>query len=564
MIGRTVTQWMAVVAGAGMLVLSGCTSEDSPPPAPESVETRTSSPAAPLTVVADGTDVASSIQASSQLFEESAVVIVAPAGNPDVQEIAARASVGIGVPLLVAEPAPKGKDKTSTPEPSASNPALSKELKRLGATTIVAVGDVTGLPGKGKDGDGPAIVRVGPKAAGLGKALGMKLGGAEPADALTLPAKVAAMTPGTPARKEAASDNPDDAVPAVDRDQPLDDTIALSVDAPEQIPAIATARAAGVPVHLLPATAVNPQTSPAVIEALRASGAVKTLAFGAPFQAEPALDWKIRSAKAGVQLPGGGQLIFGQRQYVALYGVPGTGVLGVLGEQNSTAAVQRARDMAAVYQPLTDKTVVPMFEMMATVAAAQAGPDGNYSNEIPIEELRPWIEEATAAGLYVVIDLQPGRTDFLTQAKLYQPLLEMPHVGLALDPEWRLGPNQRHLVQIGSVTAAEINGVTQWLADLVNEKALPQKMLVLHQFQLRMIQDRAAIDMSRPEIAMIIHADGQGSQPAKQDTWNALREGAPAGMAWGWKNFYDEDLPVLTPQQTMTQVFPVPDLVTYQ
>jgi hypothetical protein len=392
----------------------------------------------------------------------------------------------------------------------------------------------------------------------------MKLGGAEPADALTLPAKVAAMAPGTPVRNEDASDSPDDAVPTVDRDEPLDDTIALSVDSPEQIAAIATARAAGVPVHLLPATAVNPQTSPAVIEALHASAAVKTLAFGAAFQAEPALDWKIRSAKAGVQLPGGGQLIFGQRQYVALYGVPGTGVLGVLGEQNSTAAVQRAKDMAAVYQPLTDKTVVPMFEMMATVAAAQAGPDGNYSNEIPIEELRPWIEEATAAGLYVVIDLQPGRTDFLTQAKLYQPLLEMPHVGLALDPEWRLGPNQRHLVQIGSVSAAEINGVTQWLADLVNEKALPQKMLVLHQFQLRMIQDRAAIDMSRPEIAMIIHADGQGSQPAKQDTWNALREGAPAGMAWGWKNFYDEDLPVLTPEQTMRQVSPVPDLVTYQ
>jgi hypothetical protein len=204
-----------------------------------------------------------------------------------------------------------------------------------------------------------------------------------------------------------------------------------------------------------------------------------------------------------------------------------------------------------------------MFEMMATVAAAQAGPDGNYSNELPMEELRPWIEEATAAGLYVVIDLQPGRTDFLTQAKLYQPLLEMPHVGLALDPEWRLRPDQVHLRQIGSVSAAEINGVTQWLADLVNTKALPQKMLVLHQFQLRMIEDRESVDMSRPEIAMVIHADGQGSQPAKQDTWNALRDGAPEGMAWGWKNFYDEDLPMLTPEQTM-RVLPVPDLVTYQ
>jgi hypothetical protein len=563
MIARSFTRWMAVVACAGMLALSGCTAEDAPPPVPENVETKTSSPAAALTMVADDTDIGSAIQASGEVFEESAVVVVAPAGNPAVQELAARASVGMGVPLLVAEAAPKGKGKTTAPEPGARNSPLPKELNRLGASTIVAVGDLTGLPGTSEDGKGPTIVRVGPNPAALGKALGMQLGGSEPADVATLAAKVAVMAPGTPERDESAATT-DDAVPVIDRAQPLDDVVALSIDAPQQIPAIATARAAGVPVHLLPATTVNPQTSQAVIDALHSRAAGKTLALGAAFQAEPALDWKIRSAKTGFQFPGGGQLLFGQRQYVALYGVPGTGVLGVLGEQDSTAAVQRARDMAALYQPLTDKTVVPMFEMMATVASATAGADGNYSAEIPIEELRPWIDEAAAAGLYVVIDLQPGRTDFLTQAQQYQPLLELPNVGLALDPEWRLQPDQVHLRQIGSVTAAEVNSVIQWLADLTSEKALPQKMLVLHQFQLRMIQDRPAIDMSRPEIGMVIHADGQGSQPAKQDTWNALRDGAPVGMAWGWKNFYDEDLPVLTPEQTMRNVSPVPDLVTYQ
>jgi len=564
MIARTFTRWMAVVGCASMLTLSGCTVEDSSPPVPENVETKTSSPTAALTVVADGADIGSSIQASREVFDESAVVVVAPSGNPEVQELAARASVGMGVPLLVAEAAPKEKGKTATPRPGTGKSPVSTELNRLGASTVVIVGDVTRLPGERDDGDDRTIVRVRPNAAAVGKTLGMDLGGSEPAGTMTLPAQVAAMAPGTPARDRFPSAKTDDAVPVVDRDQPLDDLVALSIDAPEQIAAIATARAVGVPVHLLPATAVNPQASETVIDALHSSAAGKTLALGSAFQAEPALDWKIRSAKTGFQLPGGGQLLFGPRQYVALYGVPGTGVLGVLGEQNATAAVQRAQDMAAVYQPLTDKTVVPMFEMMATVASATAGDDGNYSTEIPVEELRRWIDEAAAAGLYVVIDLQPGRTDFLTQAQLYQPLLELPNVGLALDPEWRLLPGQVHLRQIGSVTAAEINSVIQWLADLTNEKALPQKMLVLHQFQLRMIQDRPAIDMSRPEIGMVIHADGQGSQPAKQDTWNALREGAPAGMAWGWKNFYDEDLPVLTPEQTMRDVSPVPDLVTYQ
>ncbi|GAB2600497.1 hypothetical protein [Pseudactinotalea suaedae] len=87
---------------------------------------------------------------------------------------------------------------------------------------------------------------------------------------------------------------------------------------------------------------------------------------------------------------------------------------------------------------------------------------------------------------------------------------------------------------------------------------------MLHQFQLRMITDRQDIDMSRSEVALLIHADGLGSQGAKQATWQALHEGAPEGIRWGWKNFVDEDQPMLTPEQTYATVDPVPDFVSYQ
>jgi hypothetical protein len=33
---------------------------------------------------------------------------------------------------------------------------------------------------------------------------------------------------------------------------------------------------------------------------------------------------------------------------------------------------------------------------------------------------------------------------------------------------------------------------------------------------------------------------------------------------WGWKNFYDEDAPMLTPAQTADQVDPFPQLISYQ
>jgi hypothetical protein len=137
-------------------------------------------------------------------------------------------------------------------------------------------------------------------------------------------------------------------------------------------------------------------------------------------------------------------------------------------------------------------------------------------------------------------------------------------VGLALDPEWRLGPGEVHLTQIGSVSIDEVNRVVTWLADLTRAGDLPQKLLVLHQFQVRMIPERERLDTSRDELAVMVHADGQGTQGDKQATWQALRQTDPDAVSWGWKNFYDEDAPMLTPEETIAQVNPRPQLISYQ
>src|SRR5665647_2145757 len=210
---------------------------------------------------------------------------------------------------------------------------------------------------------------------------------------------------------------------------------------------------------------------------------------------------------------------------VALYGTPTFPGLGILGEQDAAASVARVQGLAAEYQALTPDTVVGAFEIIVTIASAGPGEDGYYSNELPAETLIPWVEAARDAGVYVVLDLQPGRTDFLTQAKLYEPLLLYPNVGLAMDPEWRLGPDQVHLVQIGSVDVSEVNAVGDYLAVLTRTNHLPQKLLVLHQFMLRMIQGRENLNTTHEELAVLIHADGQGSQGGKNRTWQALHVG---------------------------------------
>lgn len=319
--------------------------------------------------------------------------------------------------------------------------------------------------------------------------------------------------------------------------------------------------------HRVTATAAeDPRADPDLITALAEApegGGVAFLGDGWAGVDRGAWGWQLEVARTGVQLPGGGQVMFPHRRLVALYGHPQGGALGVLGEQPATQAVDRARELAAEYDQLVDEPVIPAFEIIATVASGSTGAHGDYSRRSPMEELRPWVDAARDADLYVVLDLQPGRTDFLTQAREYEELLLEPHVGLALDPEWRLEPGQRHLRQIGSVTGEEVNTVITWLADLTREHALPQKLLIVHQFKPSMIRDRRLIDPSREELAVLIQMDGQGSQGAKLATYaNIVRE-APDGIWWGWKNFFDEDHQLRSPADTVA-LDPTPWFVSYQ
>ncbi len=266
--------------------------------------------------------------------------------------------------------------------------------------------------------------------------------------------------------------------------------------------------------------------------------------------------WQLEVIRRGEELPGGGLLLFEPgdehpgRRLVAAYGHPSTAGLGVLGEQGPEEAVERLRSIAEGYGA-DGSAVLPAFEIIATVASASAGADGDYSSVTDHEAIRPWIETAAANGVYVVLDLQPGRSDFLSQAKHYEEFLRLPHVGLALDPEWRLKPHEVHLRQVGTVDAAEINQVVDWLAGIVREEALPQKLLIVHQFRFSMITNRELIE-TPPELAVLIHMDGQGSLGAKYNTWNTLTGEPDADrFHWGWKNFYDEDSPMATPEQVL-------------
>jgi hypothetical protein len=255
--------------------------------------------------------------------------------------------------------------------------------------------------------------------------------------------------------------------------------------------------------------------------------------------------------------------MFPGRTLVALYGHPGAPSLGALGRQDLAASIAQAKQLAAGYRGRVAGPVIPTFEIIATVATREPGADGTYSTQWPASKLRPWVDAATEHGMYVIIDLQPGRSTLLSQANAYVDLLRSPNVGLAIDPEWKLAPGERPLHGIGSVDAAEVNGVISWLSRLTAANHLPQKVLVLHQFTPSMLRDEDRIVTDDDHVTVLVHMDGQGSQAGKEAAWASVVRAAPPGVHFGWKNFFEWDIPMLDPAETLAHE-PVPLMISYQ
>ena len=259
------------------------------------------------------------------------------------------------------------------------------------------------------------------------------------------------------------------------------------------------------------------------------------------------------------QLPLGGRDLFPRYRLVAYYGTAGTGSLGVLGEAPPRQTTRRLREVAKRYRAGRPQVQIT-YELISTVADAGPGADGDYSHFIDRSAVRTYVRSARRNNAYLVLDLQPGRSTFLSQARKLRWALKKPWVGLALDPEWRMGPGQVPGQQIGSVRAAEVNRVSRWLARLTRANDLPQKLLMLHQFRTDMVQNPQRI-AARPGLAMVQHIDGFGTRSQKLQTYRTVERSEQFTM--GFKLFYDEDTDLFKPRRVL-KIRPRIKYVSYQ
>jgi hypothetical protein len=233
-----------------------------------------------------------------------------------------------------------------------------------------------------------------------------------------------------------------------------------------------------------------------------------------------------------------------------------------LGEHDLPTVLAKLRTQAAEYARADpSRPVRPAFDLLAVTAQKDAGADGLFRRRTPADLLDDYADFTAAHDLLLILDVQPGLAVLSDEIAWLKPWLELPHVHLALDPEWAVDSNHVPGTVVGSIDAPQIHAVQQTLVDLVHQHRLPPKLLIVHQFRRTMVGQRSTLG-SLPEAQLVINADGVGGPIGKINTYNALVKYEPIGFP-GFKLFFRQDHPVMTPKHVLS-LTPPPSVVIYQ
>ncbi len=261
------------------------------------------------------------------------------------------------------------------------------------------------------------------------------------------------------------------------------------------------------------------------------------------------------------ELPRGGRRILPDYRVVAFYGAPQADELGELGIGRPSEAGTKLNRQANAYRGKGRLPVMPAMELIATIANASPGDDGKYRTRQKKRLIRNYLKAAREAQAILILDIQPGRADFMDEVRALREFLEEPDVSIALDPEWSMDPGEVPGQQIGSTDARKVNQVADYMSGIVREKNLPQKVLLVHRFTAEMIENERDIEPP-PGIAVVESVDGFGGREVKADKYRAFTRGKE-GLYEGFKLFYKEDTNLMGPRQVLN-LEPHPNLVIYE
>lgn len=247
----------------------------------------------------------------------------------------------------------------------------------------------------------------------------------------------------------------------------------------------------------------------------------------------------------------------------ALYGKPNAYTMGLLGQYSLENIAPIMRQFVSLYDEANlDRGVIPAFYIIYGTCWPE-GEIGILSKAITEQ----YINYAAERGWYVFLDHQIGKYSVDQAVKKLLPFLKYPNVHLALDPEWR---TRKPMKEIGYVTAEEINHAQTLIQNYIITHNLPgRRMLVIHQFNAKMIVRRSQVESTAERVQLIHCSDGFGPPKLKRETYayNALAKNIPLKS---FKLFLKPtvagagyDRPLMTPSEVFA-LSPRPYLIMYQ
>lgn len=264
------------------------------------------------------------------------------------------------------------------------------------------------------------------------------------------------------------------------------------------------------------------------------------------------------------ELPRGGRTIFPEYRLFGYSGYPGSTALGRLGTGDLDERMAEIEQAGADY--VGDRELLPVMELIAVTVHATPGADGTYRTRASDDIIQRWLDAARKHRAILLLNIQPGRAAFIDEVEHLEKWLAQPDVGLALDPEWAVGPDQVPGKVFGHTSGADLDEVSAYMAGLIERHDLPEKVLLYHQLHENIISDEANIS-ARPGVVLVKSIDGIGSPEAKTDTWRRIVARTPPGVHLGFKLFFEEDTRngrrLMTAPEVMA-LTPTPEYVLFE
>ena len=212
---------------------------------------------------------------------------------------------------------------------------------------------------------------------------------------------------------------------------------------------------------------------------------------------------------------------------------------------------------------------IPALHYISATAQGSPGKDGKWRFRMPSSQIDTVLNWAKEINAIVFLDVQIGLSTLQAEIPLLEKYLSMPNVHLGIDPEFAMNGKggKRPGSVIGTMSAADINYVGDYLSSLVKKNNIPPKILVIHRFTQGMITDYKQIKL-HPELQIVIDMDGWGYPAKKIGTYRNWIYSQPIQFT-GFKLFYVNDTEksgqkeMMSPAEVL-KLRPAPIYIQYQ